>query len=637
MKRILAAAAVPLLAALVLLPAAPAVAAPGVRADTSDFTFESFDAQYTIERDADGFAVLRVVETLVAVFPDYDQNRGILRTIPKYYGHTPLGLSDFAVHDENGDPVYFEQYDVDTSYDGSNGYEYRAVELALGTDEYVHGRTTYVISYTAHDVVRAFADSGNDEFYWDVNGTEWQQPFDRVSAEVRVEKELESAVTGRVACYSGYYGATDGSCETTQGTPEQPGLPGGLVFSAKALNLGPYSNLTVAVEFEAGTFAQPDLPEDSWIIRQAPQWLLFISIGLLVLAFWVRYGFWKNATGRGIVIPQYSATEDRDLLEDGDLVGRESAAMAAQFVDLAVRGFVQVVDLYPDGAALGVSNRFALSFVTAEGATKAEKSILNILFDNQDEPGELKALGSLEESVGAALYEQTAKARRDTIAHGLRAQPAGRIDTWIGGAGWLVIAGFIAIFVWTAANEVDAGAVFGFGIASVVVLFLMAAVLGKPYLLTDTGADARDYLRGLRDYLQLAEEDRLRVLQSPQGAERVVTADKRAVVKLNEKLLPYAVLWGVEREWSRQLEVEYTALAENPSWVSGSLTSIDLGRMLSDFSADSTSAVRPIVAASSSSGGGSSWSSGGSSSFSSGSGGGGFSGGGGGGGGGGGR
>jgi uncharacterized membrane protein YgcG len=629
-KRSLAAVAASLLAALVILPALPAIASTDTRGDTSAFTFESFDAQYTISRDDDGFAVMKVVETLVAVFPDFDQNRGILRTIPKYYGHTPLNLSDFAVHDERGDPVYFEQYDVDTSYDDSNGYEYRAVELALGTNEYVHGRMTYVISYTAHDVVRAFTDSGNDELYWDVNGTEWQQPFDRVSAEVRVDKELESAMTGQVACYSGYYGATDGPCTIRK-------FDGDAVV-AKAINLGPYSNLSVAVEFEAGTFAQPDLPEDSWIIRQAPLWLLIASVVLLVLALGVRFFLWKDKAGRGIVIPQYSATAERDLLEDGDLVGRESAAIAAQFVDLAVRGFVQVVDLHPDGAGFGVTNRFALAFVTAEGATKAERTILNILFDNQDEPGEQKSLGSLDESVGAALYEQTAKARRDTIAHGMRAQPSGNIDTWLGAAGWAVVVGYIAIFIWTAANEVDAGPVFGFGIAAIVLLFIMAAVLGKPYLLTDKGADARDYLRGLRDYLQLAEEDRLRVLQSPQGAERVVTADKRAVVKLNEKLLPYAVLWGVEREWSRQLEVEYTALAESPDWISGDLSSFNLGRMLSDFSTNSTSAVRPIVTTSSSSGGGgSSWSSGGGSSFSSGSGGGGFSGGGGGGGGGGGR
>jgi hypothetical protein len=152
------------------------------------------------------------------------------------------------------------------------------------------------------------------------------------------------------------------------------------------------------------------------------------------------------------------------------------------------------------------------------------------------------------------------------------------------------------------------------------------------------GAEERGYLLGLRDYLQLAEADRLRVLQSPHGAERVASADQRAIIALNEKLLPYAVLWGIEKRWAQQWEVDYVTAAASPSWVSSDSARVDRGRMLASFSVDSTSSVRPIVSSSSSSGGGrSSWSSGGSASFSSGSSGGGFSGGGGGGGGGGGR
>ena len=89
--------------------AGPVAAVPLVRGDTSDFSFESFDADYTLTRDAEGYAEMRVVETLVAVFPDFDQNRGILRDIPSYYGEVPLNLSDFAVHDENGNPWHPEQ------------------------------------------------------------------------------------------------------------------------------------------------------------------------------------------------------------------------------------------------------------------------------------------------------------------------------------------------------------------------------------------------------------------------------------------------------------------------------------------------------------------------------------------------
>ena len=606
--------------------AGPASATPLVRSDTSNFSFESFDADYTLTRDADGLAEMRVVETLVAVFPDYDQNRGIVRNIPSYYGEVPLYLSDFAVHDENGTPVYFTQTNVDTSYDGSNAYEYRAVELALGTDEFVYGRTTYVISYTAHNVIRAFTADHRDELYWDINGSEWAQSFGRVSVAVHVDESLLGALTGESACYIGYYGET-GACNILESSSGE--------FTATVRDVMGWQNLTIAIGFEPNTFVQPDLPQDSWIFTKAPLWLLLATLALLGIAVLVRYGLWRDARGRGIIVPQYTAPDDRDLLQAGELVNRESTAMAAQFVDLAVQGTVQIVDRYPQGAAAGLTDRFGLDFVTKAGATAAELRILTILFDELDQPGESVLLDSLPAAAGASLYGQRAKAFDAVIKSGMRAQPAGSLNRWLRRLGWLFGLGFVAIFIWTFFVALDASPIFGYAITSIVIFFIASGFLVKPYVLTATGADARDYLLGIRDYLQLAEEDRLRVLQSPQGAERVVTTDRRSIVTLHEKLLPYAVLWGVEKEWSRELEVEYQAVSDSPSWLNSDLSSVNLESIVSSFSMRSGSSIRPIVTTSSSSG--SSWSSGGSSSSSSGSSGGGSSGGGGGGGGGGGR
>lgn len=61
---------------------APVDAAP---AGVDDFTFDSFDADYTLTRADDGTSRLRAVETIVAVFPETDQNRGIRRAIPDTY------------------------------------------------------------------------------------------------------------------------------------------------------------------------------------------------------------------------------------------------------------------------------------------------------------------------------------------------------------------------------------------------------------------------------------------------------------------------------------------------------------------------------------------------------------------------
>ncbi len=206
-------------------------------ADTSDFTFDSFDAEYTLSREADGTATLQVVETIVARFPDFDQNRDIIRAIPDDYDGVPLNTSVSGVTDQNGDPVFFETVT-------SGGF----VELALGTDDFVRGVQTYVITYTQQNVVRSFDDTASDEFYWDVNGTGWQQPFGRVSATVTLAPGVAEALTGNAACYVGFFGDDEQCAIETDGA----------TFTASSTDLEPGETVTVAIGFEPGTFLTPE-------------------------------------------------------------------------------------------------------------------------------------------------------------------------------------------------------------------------------------------------------------------------------------------------------------------------------------------------------------------------------------------
>jgi hypothetical protein len=135
--------------------------------------------------------------------------------------------------------------------------------------------------------------------------------------------------------------------------------------------------------------------------------------------------------------------------------------------------------------------------------------------------------------------------------------------------------------------------------------------------LTESGAHLRDYIAGMRVYLKLAEAERFKVLQSPEGALRVsggehATAgdqatggDQSEVVKLYEKLLPYAVLWGIEREWSEELAVRYESA--QPSWYVGSsgFNPVLFGASMHSFSQSTTAASSYSAATGASSSGGS--------------------------------
>lgn len=79
----------------------------------------------------------------------------------------------------------------------------------------VDGLQTYVISYTASGALRYFED--HDELYWNVTGSDWEVPIERVSATVRLPDAAEPSAI-RLKCFTGPEGSTSQDClGNTQG------------------------------------------------------------------------------------------------------------------------------------------------------------------------------------------------------------------------------------------------------------------------------------------------------------------------------------------------------------------------------------------------------------------------------------
>ena len=629
-------------ALLVLGAPLPAVAVQtavqtGVQTGVQDFEFASYDADYYLSREADGHATLRTVETFVAQFPDFDQNRGMIRAIPNDYDGIPLHTSVQSVMDGNGAPVFFESTNT-------GGF----TELALGTDEFVHGKTTYVITYTQQNVVRAFTNTSADEFYWDTNGTGFSQPFASVTARVHVDSSITQFLTGNNICYQGAQGTND-QCDIAQAPDAAAPDAAGELFTASARNLGPGENLSVAIGFQLGTFLQvpaevnpdvPDIPsppgqsETGWWGSLGS--IIVTVLGLLGAGLTVvlRLVGPRNAKGRGIIIPQYTVPKGITLLEAADIIGRPGSGIPAQLVSFAVRGKIRILD-YPVTAS---GADYTLQLLTAEGVDMLERELLIALFGVDLEPSAVQEIGVTDDALATAISGIRVTVRPGVIARGFRAKRSSLPGILITVGLFLLI--FVAVGVFIASAFASAFSGWGFG--SIFVVFLCVLVAAgfawRPAVLTEAGAEQRDYLRGMRDYLQLAEADRFRMLQSPEGAQRVAVEgvninDKAQLVKLYEKLLPFAVLWGVEREWAKELAVYYDTNTAAPHWfvTSGTFNAVVFSQALSGLSS-SVAASSATVRSSSSS-----WSGSSGGSFSGGSFGGGFSGGGGGGGGGGGR
>ncbi len=594
------------------------IGAPGVPAGVDDFVFESFDAQYVLGIDDERRSTLTTTETLVAVFPDFDQNRGIRRFIPSTYDGHPLQNRIVSVTDENGQRRDFEQ-----GFESDDSGSYQVLTIAVPEGQYVHGRQTYVIEYTQRDVTKFFADTDDDEWFWDVNGTGWAQPFGTVSATAQLADGLAGVLVS-TDCYYGPSGSTT-QCEA-------PAADG--TITASVSDLGPYQNLTIVAAFPAGTFAEAPFDVFAWVPLP-----VFIGVGLslaaVILGFVLRFTVLRGAPGTGIVVAQYEPADDISALLAANLVNKSQKGMAASIVDLAVRRKIRIVERPAEGFfARGTT--FGVQSIDETGLSADDQRVTSALFSSASfgrlrsllsiggastpgivtigqaaaapvatsTTGDVRWLVKKDQILGQRVVAITKAVAAEAVRRKLRRKPP---VLPIAIVGLLIVAGFLVMLFGGFEAQSEAGIVIGvFGMIAMSWIGVgLLIMLGSRRPLTREGALAVEHLKGLREYIRLAEADRLQMLQSVTGAERTKTAGSPDVVKIYERLLPYAVIFGLEKEWAGELAKYYDT--NPPDWYDGTnVGAFNVGLFASSIGSLSTSVSTSFSgSASSSSSGGS--------------------------------
>ena len=528
-------------------------------ADVEDFTFESLDVEYQLGRSDDGTSTLTVVETFVALFPDVDQNRGMRRVIPDSYQGAPLNPELVSITDETGAPRESEADSEDGFY-----------SMTSRAGEFVHGRQTYVFTYTLENVTRYFADTGSDEFYWDVNGTAWPQSFGRVTARVTMPDELADARTGAQACYAGLQ-------DDTQTCPIAD-VAGSVQASAGPLE--PYQTMTIAIGFEpdAVTEFDPGFLSSPWGWLQGGVAVFGLGSAVAVAAV-ARRRHLRDEPGRPVIIAEYTPPRGIDALESAVLLGLPTKAIPAEVLEQAVAGSIRIEE-GPRRMFGGTKLKAVL--VDPSRADGDGRMLLAGLFPNGT-PGDEFEFGRADTRFSSAAQGILKAANGELVTRGLRREVPGRARAW---PLLLVILSTVLVVLF------GVGALVSFVTPLLPIVLIVAAVLvpilvigliaHKP--LTAEGAEVRDHLQGLKQFIEWAEADRIRMLQSPEGAERVPfdtraaravqeppvdVADPRVKLKLYETLLPYAVVFGQEKKWAQELAVLYGD-GNSPVWYAGS-------------------------------------------------------------------
>ncbi|WP_148060001.1 DUF2207 family protein [Rathayibacter sp. PhB152] len=563
-----------------------AAAIGGPARGVDDFRFSRYAVDYDLGRDAEGRSTLTTVETFVAEFPE-DQNRGMQRAIPLQYQGYPTGVDLVSVTDETG-----RARPVDTETEDG------ILLVTSAADGFVSGSQTYVFTYTQHDVTLPGSGtrSGEDEFYWDANGTQWRQPFDRYDVRIRLTGGLAEAATGTASCYRGAAGSTDG-CSIGRD---------GAVVTASGTDLAAYENVTVAVGFAPGTFT----PRDDGYFASGWAWVqlasMLVLLGVLVAAIRRRATVLRDAPGRPTVIAEYEPPA-QGLFLSAALRGRSSRAPAAALLDAAVRGLVRVEEK-DSGRKPGFLLRVldpATAAPRRAGRPRVvppvDREFFDIAFGASPAPGAVRDLSGKDKEFGKAVSSfQTVMSAR-VVEEGLRRSGTVR------GSVLLVVLAVVAVVGVVLSGALLLGAALGGALP--IVLLLSALVVGALVCvllakvpLTAAGAELRDHLKGLELYLRLAEADRFAMLQSPRGADRRSVGPVE-VVEVTERLLPWAVLLGLEKEWSAALATAYEQTGESPVWYSGT-TAFHAAAFAGSISSFSSSASSFVGSSSSSSSGG---------------------------------
>ena len=286
-------------------------------------------------------------------------------------------------------------------------------------------------------------------------------------------------------------------------------------------------------------------------------------------------------------VVQYAPERNSTVLRDALLIDADRRAASAALIDLAVKRKVRLIAGSGRRDPIGVEVEPGVVF------TSEELSLLDALFGADHTSGRVRRFSSDRRALAGRLKIVLLGIEHALARDGLIAE---RRVGWPGGTlmllaylGMLVEALLIVFALLN--NSWPALVVTLVALAATIATIFVTPPWWRKYL--PAGQAKREHLAGLRRYLALAEADRLRVLQSPSGAElradvpgaavpaaqgsrasaspagptatahppeTAPPAEPLARFHLHERLLPYAVLFGLEREWVAKLKLEAAAV-----------------------------------------------------------------------------
>lgn len=503
------------------------------------------------------------------------------------------------------------------------------------------GVYTYALTYRTTRQIRYFQDY--DELYWNVTGNFWAFPILKARVTVKLP---DKAPIRQAAVYTGRHGETGKQARITTRQP-------GLFVAETTAPLPPKHGFTIAVAFPKGIVAPP--PWWQRFLDRIGLWWVLGGIGLLGAYFawaWSKVG---RDPAPGAIFPRW---EPPDGLSPAGVawLNREASGFGADhqrefiaaIMSLAVKGLIRI-----DKSSGGHTRLVPLTKDVPTDLPPLEKLIMEDLLSGRP----LTLMKSNGEKLRKVMAEARKLQRRE-YEQALIVKNRGWFFAGVGLAAlvllgllvtslitdsaYLFFAPFVIVFlviIFQVARQISRASGFhrvflivflilwgtpfaiGFiGVFSSIItespalIPLLVAVLAVPalvllfyYLLprpTERGRRLLDQIEGLKMFIETAEQRRLEKTAGPDMS-----------VSLFEKLLPYAVALGLEKNWTKAFQswlataaAAGAATSYNPHWYGDHTFRADdlsdLGSSLVDSISSDMTAAMPAPVSSSGSGGG---------------------------------
>lgn len=522
-------------------------------------SFPEFISLFKSEINLNKDRSMNVKETIVYQLNAPLKKRGIFRQFPtKYkdrYGNNVI--VDFKVKKILKDGLEIP-YKIE---DFTNG---KVIKIGDPNKFIEQGKHVYTIEYKTDRQLGFFSDF--DELAWNVTGTD--SPLYILKAVAIVTLPTNIPINKiNLEAYTGYKGAKEKNYNSSFDSQARA------VFQTTQ-PLKPHQNITIVITWPKGYIQAPTLIEKIIYLLKDNFHIIWLLIGLIILLsfYFFIYVKFRKSQQPGIIIPLFYPPDNFGPGSIGFIKNMKysPSLIAAEIVNLAVKGCLTIE--YQKGF---LSSKYILkkkecnsSLLLAE-----QNTIYSILFKHS----ESISLDSSNNPLLISIQSKLSKFYNDLFSSTyFEFNTTPTIVVVIGLILWLLLLYFM---VPTFVNYFLTYIILGFYIF----IILLFVYLLKGY--SQQGKIVRDKIDGFQMFLQTTETERLKMIGTP----------PTKTPELFETYLPYAMVLGVDKQWTQQFAPIFAKFASEdrhyqPHWITGiTIDSLSLGAFTSEINSSLTS------------------------------------------------